>query len=474
MTNTYLATGLKPYQGRGRARTVRRGEYILPLRAGGAPTSSPFSVARNSAPPAIRSSSSRRSASSSSSMRVWVGSPATFSTRKCRSATLAICGRCVIVSTCAPSDSLWRVGRDRMRGHSADARVDLVEDERLAARHRGERERDPRELAAGRRLGDRAERQARVRPDEEDGLVGAARAGVALAELDQKLALPHAEPLQLRRDRVGEGTRVRAAHRPQLLGEGADPRLRGRDGLRRGGHRVADPQPRRRPRAARRRRGRGAPPATRRRSGAGDRRSAQDAPRRRRARPGRPRARRGTHAGRSPISRSRTATSRSSAAAAPSSGAIRSSGASARSARAASEAAPSPSSGEIATVASAAASSSSATCRSRSRCARSASPSPGSRPSVSSTSAVSSASRAAAASASRVSSSCRRRAAASSRQARVASRRRSSCSAPQKASRTSSWNDGRASLRCSNWPDIAISRSAAAATSSRATARPQA
>ena len=44
--------------------------------------------------------------------------------------------------------------------------------------------------------------------------------------------------------------------------------------------------------------------------------------------------------------------------------------------------------------------------------------------------------------------------------------------APQNASRTSSWNDRRARRRCSNWPDIAMSRSAAAATSSRATARP--
>ena len=34
-------------------------------------------------------------------MRVCVGSPGTFSTRKCRSARLAICGRCVIVTTCA-------------------------------------------------------------------------------------------------------------------------------------------------------------------------------------------------------------------------------------------------------------------------------------------------------------------------------------------------------------------------------------
>ena len=44
-------------------------------------------------------------ASSSSSMRVCVGSPGTFSTLKCRSATVAICGRCVIVTTCARSAS---------------------------------------------------------------------------------------------------------------------------------------------------------------------------------------------------------------------------------------------------------------------------------------------------------------------------------------------------------------------------------
>ena len=49
-----------------------------------------------------------------------------------------------------------------------------------------------------------------------------------------------------------------------------------------------------------------------------------------------------------------------------------------------------------------------------------------------------------------------------------------SCSSPQKRSSTSSWYAGRASRRCSNWPDIATTRSTAAATSSRAAARPQA
>src|SRR6185503_10737541 len=67
--------------------------------------SSAVSAATNSSPPSMRSSSPLRSALSSAAMRVWVGSPGTFSTRKCWSATLAICGRCVIVSTCARSAS---------------------------------------------------------------------------------------------------------------------------------------------------------------------------------------------------------------------------------------------------------------------------------------------------------------------------------------------------------------------------------
>ena len=73
-----------------------------------------------------------------------------------------------------------------------------------------------------------------------------------------------------------------------------------------------------------------------------------------------------------------------------------------------------------------------------------------------------------------LSSSCRRRAAPSSRHASRSSARSRSCSSPTNASRTSSWYEGRASRRCSNWPDIAISRSAAAARSSRAALRPHA
>ena len=107
------------------------------------------------------------------------------------------------------------------------------------------------------------------------------------------------------------------------------------------------------------------------------------------------------------------------------------------------------------------------------RARRGAPPRPGSKPCVSSTRAPSSASRAWAPAASRVSSSWRRRAASSSRQAVRRAARRRSWSAPAKASRTSSWYDVLARRRCSNCPDMATSRSAAPATSSRAAERPQ-
>ena len=65
-------------------------------------------------------------------------------------------------------------------------------------------------------------------------------------------------------------------------------------------------------------------------------------------------------------------------------------------------------------------------------------------------------------------------AAARPRQASRASPRRTRCSGPTNASSRSSWWDGRASRRCSNWPEIASSRSVAATRSSRATLRPHA
>ena len=123
----------------------------------------------------MRSSSSRRSTSSSAAIRVCVGSPGTFSTRRCWSATLAIWGRCVIVSTCARSARRRRTSGHTVRGHTADAGIDLVEDDRLASRDGRDRERDARELAARGRLGDGRERKPGVRADEEDRLVDARR-----------------------------------------------------------------------------------------------------------------------------------------------------------------------------------------------------------------------------------------------------------------------------------------------------------
>src|SRR2546421_11893412 len=58
----------------------------------------------NASPPSIRRISSFRCPSSSGSIRVCVGSPGTFSTRKWRSARLAICGRGGIVTICARPD----------------------------------------------------------------------------------------------------------------------------------------------------------------------------------------------------------------------------------------------------------------------------------------------------------------------------------------------------------------------------------
>src|SRR6185503_1553855 len=67
-----------------------------------------WTASMNSAPPSILSTSSLLADSAKRSMRVWVGSPGTFSTRKWVSAALAIWGRWVIVSTCARSASLPR------------------------------------------------------------------------------------------------------------------------------------------------------------------------------------------------------------------------------------------------------------------------------------------------------------------------------------------------------------------------------
>ena len=57
----------------------------------------------------------------------------------------------------APRQALQRLA-DRVRGLAADAGVDLVEDQRVAAGDRGDRQRNPRQLAAGRRFRNRCER----------------------------------------------------------------------------------------------------------------------------------------------------------------------------------------------------------------------------------------------------------------------------------------------------------------------------
>ena len=251
-------------------------------------------------------------ASPSCSIRVWVGSPGTFSTRKCRSASAAICGRCVIVITCARSARRWSTRPTALRGLAADPGVDLVEDERLAARDRRDREGDARELAAGRGLGDRPERQARVRADEEHRLVAARRAGLALVELAHELALAHADVVQLRGDRIGERGRRGAPLGAQLVGERVRPRL--------GRARAPRPRPqrdRRRRRAPRARRApprpaRAAPRRSRSGSGASRRRSGRARPRAPRAVLARPRATRGSACSSEAVSRSRSSTSRSS------------------------------------------------------------------------------------------------------------------------------------------------------------------
>src|SRR5581483_3643162 len=127
---------------------------------------------------------------------------------------------------------------DRVRGLPADPGVDLVEDERLAACNRGDRERDAAELAAGRGLGERAEREARVRADEEDRLVGAGRAEVALAQLAHELALAHADVAELGGDRVRERRRGGVPLRAQLEGERAHSGLGRTEGGRRSLGRV--------------------------------------------------------------------------------------------------------------------------------------------------------------------------------------------------------------------------------------------
>src|SRR5947207_469464 len=73
----------------------------------------------------MRCSSSRRSVSSSSAMRVWVGSPGIFSTRKCRSATLARLGHELSLAETDARElprHFLREPRRRLRARSAQLR----------------------------------------------------------------------------------------------------------------------------------------------------------------------------------------------------------------------------------------------------------------------------------------------------------------------------------------------------------------
>ena len=109
--------------------------------------------------------------------------------------------------------------RDRMRGHAADPGVDLVEHESLATRDRGQRKRDPRELASRGGLRHRTEGQPLIGSDQEDDLVRAARSGLSLAKLAEELTVSQPEPLKLVGHGLGEGAFVGASHCAQLLGE---------------------------------------------------------------------------------------------------------------------------------------------------------------------------------------------------------------------------------------------------------------
>ena len=128
---------------------------------------------------------------------------------------LAICGRCVIVTTCARPARRRSVSATACAVCAADAGVDLVEDDRLAAADGRDRERDARELAARGRLGDRARTagpgSAGSGTTASSAPVGA---GLALAQLDAELAVAHADARAApRRPRPRTGSAAARARR---------------------------------------------------------------------------------------------------------------------------------------------------------------------------------------------------------------------------------------------------------------------
>ena len=183
-------------------------------------------VAMNSAPPAMRSSSSRRSRSSSSldpRVRRVAGDllDAEVAVGDARDLRQVRDGQ----HLGALREALQCRG-DGVCRDASDPGVDLVEDERLPACDCRESQGDPRQLAARSRLGDRGERKAGVRADEERRLVAARRSDLALAELDEKLALPQPERAELGANRFREIVRARRAGGMEVVGERGHPRLR--------------------------------------------------------------------------------------------------------------------------------------------------------------------------------------------------------------------------------------------------------
>ena len=221
-------------------------------------------------------------------MRVTVGSPGTFSTRKWRSARLAICGRCVIVTTCARSASRRRLSPTACAVWppmpASISSKTIVGPPATAAIASAIRESSPPEAVSCSGAG----AHARVRLDQERDLVGAGRARLALREVDRE-RLADAHPAQLLGDGVGERAAAAAARASWSaswsslnlpLGLGRAPLRRPRPGRR--------PPPAGPARRGPRPRGPAAPRSSRSGSGASRRRSARAPPRPARAAPARP------------------------------------------------------------------------------------------------------------------------------------------------------------------------------------------
>ena len=110
-----------------------------------------------------------------------------------------------------------------MRGDAADPGIDLVEHECLSPRHSGEGERDAGKLSARGGLGDRPERHAGIRANQEDGPVGAGRARLSIAQLDPELTLAHPHAVEVLRHGGGKRLSGRRPGLPQRESRPAGP-----------------------------------------------------------------------------------------------------------------------------------------------------------------------------------------------------------------------------------------------------------